>query len=74
MHTAPVNVAPDARSSVPMAWPMRCSKSGSNEAPRAIDTGKQVAGPITQPRGPSAKSMPGMPRRSTWAAGQVWLW
>ena len=72
MQTAPVTVAPDARNSAPMACPTRCSSAGSNDAPRAIDTGNVVAGPITQPRGPSAKSSPGMPSRSTWAAGQGW--
>ena len=63
-----------ARSSVPMTRPIRSSSPGSNVAPRAIDTGKQVAGPITHPRGPSAKAMPGMPSRGTAAAGQVWAW
>ncbi len=32
-------------------------------------TGKHVAGPMTTPRGPSLKANPGMPRRSTRAAG-----
>ena len=73
MQTAPVKVAPLARSSAPMASPTCSSRFGSKVAPRAIDTGKDVEGPITQPRGPSAKSRPGTPRRSTWAAGHVRL-
>ncbi len=56
-----------------MASPMRSSSIGSNDAPRAIDTGNAVAGAMTHPRGPSANSMPGMPSRSTCAAGHVWL-
>ena len=69
MHTAPVNVAPLARSSAPIASPIRSSRSGSNVAPRAMLTGNAVASPITQPRGPSANWIPGMPSRSTTAAG-----
>ncbi len=57
-----------------MARPIRSSRSGSKVAPRAIDTGKQVAGPITHPRGPSEKWIPGIPSRSTTAAGQGWPW
>ena len=74
MHTAPVKVAPEARNSAPMASPMRSSRLGSKDAPRAIDTGNVVDGPSTHPRGPSAKFSPGMPRRSTRAAGHPWVW
>ena len=74
MHTAPVKVAPEALSSAPMASPMLSSRAGSNDAPRAIETGKVVAGPTTHPRGPSAKLSPGIPSRSTRAAGHPWAW
>ncbi len=59
-----------ARSSRPMASPTRSSNSGSHVAPRAIDTGKQVALPTTAPRGPSLNRMPGKPMRSTSAADE----
>ena len=68
MHTAPVRLAPTARSSRPIASPTRSSSSGSQVAPRAIETGKAVALPTTAPRGPSLKWMPPMPTRSTSAA------
>ena len=63
-----------ARSSAPMARPMRSSRAGSKVAPRAMDTGKHVALPTTHPRGPSTKAIPGMPRRGTAAAGHGWAW
>ena len=33
-----------------------------------------LAGPMTHPRGPSAKLSPGIPSRSTRAAGHPWAW
>ena len=45
------------------AEPISYSSSSSNEAPLAIETGKQVLLPITTPRGPSEKATSGMPSR-----------
>ena len=73
-HTPPKSVAPTARSSVPIASPIRSSRSTSHVAPRAMLTGNAVAGPITTPRGPSENANPGMPRRSTRAAGNGRRW
>ena len=62
-----------------MASPIRSSRSGSNVAPRAIATGKQVALPTTTPRGPSVKreagdaeavDVPGRPGVAVVAAGR----
>ena len=62
------------RTSAPIARPMRCSSSGSKVAPRAMLTGNAVFTPMTHPRGPSLNWMPGMPSRSTTAAGKVRWW
>lgn len=71
MQTPPKKLPPTARTSRPMAAPMRSSSPTSQVAPRAIETGKAVPAPATHPRGPSTKRMPGMPRRSTapWTNG-----
>src|SRR5215472_6544224 len=72
MQTPPKRFPPWARTSAPIASPTRCSRPGSQVAPRAIDTGKAVPSPATQPRGPSTKRIPGMPRRATspWTYGR----
>ena len=57
-----------------MASPMRSSRTGSQVAPRAMETGKQVALPITTPRGPSLKAKPASPSRSTRAAWKGASW
>src|SRR5262245_57392904 len=48
-----------------MASPTRSSSAGSHVAARMIVTGNAVECPITTPRGPSLKRMPGMPSRDT---------
>src|SRR5215469_7228021 len=65
MQTPPKKFPPWARTSAPIASPTRCSRPGSQVAPRAIDTGNAVPSPATQPRGPSTKRIPGMPSRVT---------
>ena len=42
-----------------MASPMRSSRSTSQVAPRAMLTGKHVAGPMTTPAGPVAEGESG---------------
>ncbi len=65
MHTPPKKLPPKARISRPMTSPTCSSSETSHVAPRAMETGKAVAAPATQPRGPSTKRVPGSPSRST---------
>ena len=65
MQTPPKRFPPCARISAPIASPTRSSSAGSQVAPRAIATGNAVDLPMTAPRGPSLKRMPGIPSRGT---------